>query len=120
MVTDRNQVFRVTVEDLNRSDNLHFAWMIDYPPFVENISGPGRARELPSRGPNEPNEHPLAFQPRCEFDNISRSSTQHRLMLVVADRAFLPVPDGGPVVFDRVPPGGHVVRVVWLFEKECP
>ena len=119
MVTDRNQVFQVVVEDPNRADNLHIAWMIDYPPYVENITVPGRVQTLPSPGVDKANEHIINHQPRCEFDPISPSSTQHRLMLVVADRAFLPPPDAGPLVFDRVPPGAHILRVVWFFEKEC-
>ena len=43
IVRDPDQVFQVTVEDPNRLDNLHFRWLIDYPPFDENISRNGAA-----------------------------------------------------------------------------
>jgi hypothetical protein len=116
LVTDRSQAFMVLVEDPNRADNLHVAWLIDYPPYVDNVSRRTRSLEVASNGPDEPNEHPLSFQPDCEFDSITPSTTLHRLMLVVSDRPFV---NAGPMIYDRTAPGAHVIRVVWTFEKDC-
>ena len=121
MVTDGNQVFRAVVEDPNRADNLHVVWLIDYPPYVDNISRSTRPSEVASKSPSQPNEHPLNFKPECDFDNISPSITEHRLMLLVSDRPFPMMPaDGGTVVYDRIAPGAHALRVVWSFVKVCP
>jgi hypothetical protein len=38
IVRNQDQVFQVTVEDFNRLDDLHVRWLIDYPPFNENIT----------------------------------------------------------------------------------
>jgi hypothetical protein len=115
LVTTDNQVFTVMIEDPNRADNLHVVWVIDYPPFMDNVSHRTRATEVGSNGPDEPNEHPLSYQPDCEYDSISPSFTLHRLMLVVSDRPFVP----DDMVYDRIAPGAHIVRVVWPFQKVC-
>lgn len=118
-VTDRNKSFSVTVEDPNRADTLYVVWLIDYPPYSPNLTRIGQRNEVPSNGPDEPNERVLNFQPSCEL--IAPSLTQHRLMLAVSDRPFEPtVTPGAPtLVLDKTATGAHALRVTWNFEKEC-
>jgi hypothetical protein len=116
-VMDRNQFFRVTVEDPNRADNLYVAWLIDYPPYAPNTRV-GFRSVVPSDGPDEPNEHLLNFLPSCEL--IAPGITDHRLMLAVSDRPFEETIVGGvSLVLDKTAPGAHALRVTWNFEKPC-
>ena len=88
IIRDPNQVFQVTVEDPNRLDDLHIRWLIDYPPFNENITKTGLAIPVGRSGPDKPNQHVLPFKPEC-VHLISPTLSQHSLLLVISDRPFV-------------------------------
>jgi hypothetical protein len=120
-VTDSKQTYTVTVEDPNRFDDLYVLKLIDYPPFVQELSRRRDPDQRPHRGLDQPNIHVITHQPDCHFDQISATIPDHQLMILVSDRPFLP-PQFGPTpqdtVWDRTEPGGHVLRFIWPFRKD--
>ena len=76
------------MEDPNRLDDLHIRWLIDYPPFNENITKTALAIPVGARGPDVPNQHVLPFKPEC-VHLISPTLSQHTLLLVISDRPFI-------------------------------
>ncbi len=121
IIRDPNQVLQVTVEDPDRLDDLHIRWLIDYPPFNENITRTALAISVGRSGPDKPNQHVLAFKPEC-VQLISPTLSQHRLLLVISDRPFVDdtVSPGGERILDQVRPGAFRLPLSWTFEKECP
>jgi hypothetical protein len=121
IIRDPNQVFQVTVEDPNRLDDLHIRWLIDYPPFNENITRTALAISVGRSGPDKPNQHPLPFKPEC-VHLISPTLSQHTLLLVISDRPFVDdtVGSGGERILDQVRTGAFRLPLSWTFEKECP
>jgi hypothetical protein len=121
IITDPDQVFQVLVEDPNRLDDLHVRWLIDYPPFSENLTRTGLAIPVGARGPDVPNQHALAFKPEC-VNLISPALTQHRLLLVISDRPFIEdtVGQGDERILDQTRPGAFRLPLSWTFEKDCP
>ena len=121
IVREPERQFVVTVEDPNRLDNLHFRWLIDYPPFDGNISRLALPDAVGAKGPDLPNQHTLRFRPSCDH-LISPTLTQHQLLLVVTDRPFKDDsldPLTGERILDATQPGAHRLSLSWTFEKEC-
>jgi hypothetical protein len=121
-VSDVNQVFTVTVEDPNRLDDLYVLRVIDYPPFVTEVSRRRDPEQRPNRGPDQRNIHVITHQPDCRFDLISPTIPEHKLLIAISDRPFLPPQPGPPTrdtVWDQVEPGGKVLRFWWPFRKAC-
>jgi hypothetical protein len=121
VIRDPEQVFQVTVEDPNRLDDLHVRWLIDYPPFSDNITKTGLAIAVGAPGPDVPNQHVLPFKPEC-VNLISPTLTRHTLLLVISDRPFVDetVGPGGERILDQVRPGAINQPLSWTFDKECP
>jgi hypothetical protein len=121
IVRNQDQVFQVTVEDFNRLDDLHVRWLIDYPPFNENITRTALAISVGARGPDMPNQHMLSFKPEC-VNLISPTVDQHTLLLVISDRPFVEdtVGMGGERILDQIRPGAFRLPLSWSFEKDCP
>jgi hypothetical protein len=122
MVADPNQTYTVTVEDPNRFDDLYVLKIIDYPPFVQEQSRRRDPDQRANRGLGQPNVHTINHRPECLFDQISPTISDHRLMIVIADRPFLP-PQQGPTpqdtILDKIEEGGKLIRFFWTFKKEC-
>lgn len=121
-IVDPVAKFEVTVEDPNRTDDLYLRWLIDYPPFNQNVT---RNTEymLPSSGPGSPNQHVVRLAPRCDQPVLSPALTTHRLMLVVSDRPFDDSPAGtvsSDVRLDKIATDGYGVWAFWTFEMVCP
>ena len=117
LVTDPVAKFDVRVQDPNPSDSLYVRWLIDYPPFVPDVTHAQSENEMPPTA-GAVNEHRLSFRPDCVFPGISRAFTTHRLMLVLSDRPFIVEDDGsGNPVLDKT--AGAVSWWVWNFEKDC-
>jgi hypothetical protein len=115
MVRDSEAVFEVEFQDPNSTDDLYVRWVIDFPPFTENLSRTIDYNPQKNRGPGQINRHRVAFSPSCVSHLISPAVSQHRLMLLISDRPFeepAPAPD-------KVPTDAHLLRVVWMFDKEC-
>ncbi len=114
-VRDSEAVFEVEVQDPNSTDDLYVRWVIDYPPYTENLSRQIDYNKQKNRGPGQVNRHRIAFSPNCLLHLISPAVSEHRLMLLISDRPF----EAAPTAPDKVPPDAHLVRVVWMFDKEC-
>jgi hypothetical protein len=124
IVLDQNAHFDVEVLDPNATDTLYARWLIDYPPFNDQITP--KPVEWPPHPPDPmtpgaDNRFALSFQPRCE-QMISPALSRHRLMLVVSDRPFLDEDDDPPGSrrLDLTPSDAYALRLYWTFDKECP
>jgi hypothetical protein len=115
MVGASETVFEVEVQDPNATDDLHVRWVIDFPPYDENLSRKIDYSIQKNRGPGQVNRHRVAFSPNCLLHLITPAVSQHRLMLLISDRPF----EEAPMVPDKVPTDAHLLRVVWMFAKEC-
>jgi hypothetical protein len=115
-VTAINQVFEVTVQDPNRIDTLYARWLIDFPPFNQEISRTVMVPPQPASNPDLPNLQRLRFTPSCTKGDpyaLSPSLSHHRLMLVVSDRQFLE----GTLI--GTPPDAFTVQLTWTFDRDC-
>jgi hypothetical protein len=123
IVLDMNGRFDVEVRDPNDTDTLYARWLIDYPPFNDQITPkPVAPNPHPGQLPGVENRYPLSFQPGCNTHMISPAFTRHRLMLVVSDRPFIDEDDDPPGSrrLDLIPSDAYAIRISWTFDKECP
>ena len=120
-VQSEDMSFVVTVRDPNPGDRLYARWLVDYPRSDMPATLPGREDVLPAPDePNVPNEQTLRFKPECALHGITNATTQHQLMLVVADRPFIAETDLKlPNYWDSTPTSAGVVYSVWEFRKAC-
>ena len=116
---DIKPVFSVEIRDPNATDTLFARWLIDYPPYNQEIHR--LASNTRHRQDVElENRVILGFQPDCTAHNISPSLTRHRLMLVVSDRDFLVDADRADKTrLDLTPSDAYSVRSYWTFDMEC-
>jgi len=57
------------------------------------------------------------FAPECGSDHLSRTVSDHRLLLAVSDRPFRNDPNSDTP--DEVSPGNYRVEAVWPFFMSC-
>jgi hypothetical protein len=122
IVLDQNARFDVEVGDPNSADTLYARWLIDYPPYNDQITPkPVEVPSHPGQPAGQPNRFPISFQPRCPDHMISPALSRHRLMLVVSDRPFIDEDDDPPGSrrLDLTPSDAYVLRLNWIFDKEC-
>jgi hypothetical protein len=112
--------FTVVVTDPNVTDDLYYRWIADFPPFTENTRTLLPVTKLQHSADGTPLSQDLTIQPDCINDNLAKLAS-HQVMLVVADRPFLPAQSmpGQPVDFARVPAGAGVRVGVWTLNMEC-
>lgn len=107
----------VWLADQNTHDKLYVRWIIDYPPFVEEVTRLAPQDILPPEGRIE--RLPVLFAPSCNDDKIASGFTSHRLMMAASDRRFaFDDPHQGPP--DQPTAGYSVVRGIWQFDTDCP
>jgi hypothetical protein len=109
--------FEVVVQDPNSTDDLHVRWVIDYPPFIDNLSRPFDVSKQGNLGPGQTNRHRVALAPNCLQHRISPTISQHRLMLLISDRPFEEMPAARNP--EKVPPDAHLLQLVWMFDLDC-
>jgi len=103
----------VYLADQNTQDKLYSRFIIDYPPFVADVSYLGWEHASP--GGNKIERPQLVFAPDCAADQIAHGFTSHRLLLAASDRPF----SDDPAQLDRVPDGNFRVEATWQFELAC-
>jgi len=107
----------VWLADQNTRDKLYVRFIIDYPPFIADVTRVAPEVILPPE--NQVERQPLAFAPDCNADLIASGFTNHRLMLAASDRPFASAaPD--QTAPDQVAPGNARVEGFWQFEMDCP
>lgn len=122
IVLDMKARFEVVVKDPNSTDTLYARWLIDYPPYNDQITPkPVEASPHPGQNPGIENRYVIGFQPRCPEHMISPALTRHRLMLVVTDRPFVDEDDDPPGSrhLDLTSADAYAIRFVWTFDMEC-
>ncbi len=107
-------IVEVVLADQNTADTLYVRWIIDYPPFVENVSHVAFPLEQP--GGKEILRPSIRYAPNCSDDAISHASPDHRLLLAVTDRPFAP---DDQTRLDN-PSGDYLVEGSWDFFLNCP
>lgn len=103
----------VRLADQNTQDVLYLRWIIDYPPYSSDTL---LARETIKPGGNAIERTPESFAPDCGADGLSRTVSDHRLLLAVSDRPFT----DDPTQPDQVSaPDNYRVEAVWPFVLNC-
>ena len=120
LITDPNAHFDVQLQDPNNNDTLYALWLIDYPPFNQEITRALPVLALPGIDPDTDNKHAISLQPVCAEHQITPTLTRHRLMLVVSDRPFVDdAASTGVRRPDQTSSDAFTVRLVWTFDKDC-
>ena len=113
-------MFRVTVDDPNVADDLYVRWIADFPPFDEDSRRLGDDVKLspPAAGTLRRDAVLLVD---CTLHALARQTTTHQIMVVVADRPFLP-PDQ-ETSLDRkltsLPKDAPRAEAHWTLNLEC-
>jgi hypothetical protein len=103
----------VTLADQNTQDNLYLHWIIDYPPYSPDNTV---VRSTIKPGGASVERTPESFAPDCAADGLSRTLSEHRLMLAVSDRPF----GDDPTKPDQVSAAGnYLLEAVWPFVLNC-
>lgn len=107
----------VTVTDQNVGDDLHYRWVIDYPPFVVNNTRPQMAQTIPHSANGIQLQVTETLTHICTL-NLAPTVAVHQLAFFLADRPF---DDTNPKVLDAAEgPDGLVARANWTFQITCP
>jgi len=121
IVTPPQLTFSITATDPNLEDDLHIRWVADYPnpTQVANYRTLVEDQVIPHSINGEPSPIP-SFTVDCVVDNLAATSDgNHRIEVIVADRAFVTNPPGDQL--DKVEPPGLVARAFWFLEQlSCP
>jgi hypothetical protein len=108
----------VVLADQNTQDNLYVRWIIDYPPYRDEITRMGLAQPpLPSE--DQILRSRILFTPSCTDDQIAHGFSSHRLLLAVSDRPFKFDSFNSTDFPDDVPSGNFRVEGSWQFELDC-
>jgi hypothetical protein len=105
---------KVELADQNVGDNLYLRWIIDYPPASADTS----VLETIKPGGDAIVRTADIFAPDCRADHLSRTVSEHRLLLAVSDRPFASDDPGSTTTPDQVN-GGYLVEAVWPFLMSC-
>jgi hypothetical protein len=111
--------FLVTVSDPNVGDDLTVRWIADFPPHTDNTRV--LLTHLVSHSADgTPLVHDDMVMPDCVIDSLAKIQ-RHQIMVVVADRGFLPpqVPGSKEIDVARIPDVGRKVVATWTLEMEC-
>jgi hypothetical protein len=108
----------VVLADQNTQDSLYVRWIIDYPPYRDEITRMGLAQPpLPSE--DQILRSRILFTPNCTDDQIAHGFSSHRLLLAVSDRPFKFDSFNSTDLPDEVPSGNFRVEGSWQFELDC-
>jgi hypothetical protein len=114
VVTSPN--FRVTVSDPNVGDTLFVRWIADYPPHSDNTQVLLDIMVPPSAdGTKLAKDVPV--KPDCVLNSLAKIQ-RHQIMVVVADRDFLPPQPPMNDLTMILKPGREIVAT-WTLEMEC-
>jgi hypothetical protein len=107
----------VVLADQNSKDKLYVRWIIDYPPFSEEITRVALTTILP--GGDTTQRPTLYFAPNCSDHRIAPGFSNHRLLLAASDSPFAS-DDPNPANPDAVSDGSFPVEGAWQFKMDCP
>jgi hypothetical protein len=112
--------FLATVSDPNIGDDLYYRWIADYPPYSDNTRTLQPTTKVPHSVDGTLLNADLTVKPDCALYNLAKLP-RHQIMVVVADRDFLPPQSSPtePVDFARLPSDGRKVVGSWILEMEC-
>jgi hypothetical protein len=107
----------VVLADQNAGDKLYLRWIIDYPPWTSDSLV---SHEVIKPGGEAVSRTPETFAAECAADRLSRSVSDHRLLLAVSDRPFLySVEESSAGAPPDAVGGGFLVEAVWPFTLSC-
>jgi hypothetical protein len=105
---------KVELADQNVGDKLYLRWIIDYPPHSSDTV----VMESIKPGSSSIVRTAEIFKPDCRSDRLSRTVSEHRLMLAVSDRPFASDDPSATTKPDEVT-SGYLVEAVWPFVMSC-
>jgi hypothetical protein len=109
---------KVVLADQNTKDKLYIRFIIDYPPYDEAASRLAWPITLP--GGDQVERSAVTFAPSCAEHGIASRIKDHRLLLAVSDREFVPY-EPGKTALDELPSKDNfLLEAVWPFQLECP
>jgi hypothetical protein len=109
---------RVVLADQNTKDKLSIRFIIDYPPYDEAVSRLAWSFALP--GSDQIERPPVYFAPSCAEHGIAAGPRDHRLLLAVSDRDFVPYEPGKTALDEVLSKDNFLLEAVWPFQMECP
>jgi hypothetical protein len=111
----------VTVADPNHADKLYVRWIFNYPTFQSTTSNwDGPILPPPTNGRDV--RDPFNISADCDVHNIFKGGLrQHRMMLAVSDREFLPPDEAEDQDFrlTAVPKEARLLRLIWTLNMDC-
>ena len=118
------QSFSANVTDPNVGDTLQYRWVVDYPPFMQNVTRPGNLQTILPTADGQPINQTVTPQ-QIDCLHVDTAFSTHQLELIVTDGAFIPASDPTLTpsdVLDSIDPsrGGFVVRAGWTVVISCP
>jgi hypothetical protein len=109
---------KVVLADQNTKDNFYVRFIIDYPPYDEATSRLAWSFTLP--GGDQVERTAVHFAPSCAEHGIASRLKDHRLLLAVSDRDFVPY-EPGKTALDELPSKDNfLVEAFWPFQMDCP
>jgi hypothetical protein len=116
-------LFEVTISDPNVRDDIWVRVVFNYPPFEQAITRHRAPVLLPPSADGSVRRSPYRWRPTCRTDSLPPSLTQHRMLLIVADRPFKSESESQGLspeeVFTAVHPDARVTRAQWTINLEC-
>jgi hypothetical protein len=110
--------FTVVVTDPNVADDLYVRWIIDYPPDSANTRVLVSSLKIAHSVDGRPLNQPVTVTIDCVLGGLAKIA-QHQVLVVVADRPFLP-PQPPQNVLALVEDPGFAVQASWTLNLECP
>ncbi len=118
------QTFSATVKDPDVEAKLNYRWVLDYPPFIRDVTLTGNQGSITAPPDGQPINMPLSQPIDCNFVNttLAPSDGKHQLELIVANRTFSTSPALTPDdQLDSIDDStGSVVRATWTIVISCP
>jgi hypothetical protein len=117
-ITDKYD-FSASVSDPDPGTTLSVRWTVDYPPYTAN-TWINNGTPVSPLAPNEPIVNRTVTQ-RIDCTSINdRSTSAHRLQLIVTDGAFVTPDPSQAYSLDQLDGSGTVVYAYWPINITCP
>jgi hypothetical protein len=113
--------FSITVTDPNVTDDLWVRWIGEYPPFSNDSQRLlSTDQHISHSVDGTPLQSTQSITLNCLYP-LDRQLTQHPIMALVSDRAFLPADSdaGLETILTGISPGAKKAEAHWVLDLDC-